>query len=458
MVRSTLFRLFLFLFWILLTGSCSQKFQRVTLFLQNPADIEYPDAPVVIPRAAFQISDTSLLPIIVDKAGNYVPCQNDDLNGDGVWDHLAFTYDFDRLDSLSLYIEWLPREEFPRFEKRTNIRFAKQVAPKAPLKEFTMDYHTYDLTPLRTFNPYQLEGPSWENDKIGFRHRFDGSNIYSVMGKKSKTMVLDSVGILPNGEVGDTYHEMHDWGMELMDVSNQTGFGGISLLTSGKHLRLGAAEGFNTDNVDTTYYTLIAEGPVRSMLRLDYKGWDTGNGKMNLTQYITIWAGQRYYKSVLIPQELPDSVHLITGIPLKGKKNKSEEEQRNEALNLRRYETGYIAMMTHEIQSAGYPYYLGMALIIPQENYVRSFKPAPTHSKEFKEQWSAMLKPDRKGTVTYYVTGAWELEDEGFKSADYFVRFIGNEVIRFSHPIKWKITGEDLTVPIVFSHEFNEVF
>lgn len=439
-----------------LTG-CSQQFERITIYLENTADIEYKDAPVVIPRSVFEVSDTSLLPVIIDADGNYVPCQSDDTNGDGIWDELAFVHDFGRLDSFYLYIEWMRADQLPAFEKRTNIRFAKQLTPESPLKEYRMDFHTHDLSAVQGYNPYQLQGPAWENDKIGFRQSFDGKKRTSILGKRTSKMVMDSVGILPDGQVGDTYHVLAGWGMDLLDASQETGVGTISLQTSRKQIPLGVSDLFNVDNVDSCYYTLIAEGPIRSILRLDYKGWDTGHGKIDLTQYVTIWAGRHGYENTLVPSSLPDSALLTTGIPVGVHPEKHSRDSISERMgNLRIYHQGFVAMMTHILQEKSAGYYLGIALIIPTSNFGKDFYSGRSTYPQLKNQWRTTLIPTKKGKYHFYVYAGWELEDEGFRSADYFVRFIDNEVIRLNHPIRWRITGEDMTLPPIFSDEIKE--
>lgn len=440
---------------LLLSYGCSQKFERITIFLKNPADINYKDAPIVIHRSAFDIADSTLIPIIIDQHGNYVPCQSDDTNQDGIWDELTFVYDFDRFDSLHVYIEWMKPNQLPQFEQRTNVRIAKMSPNKGPLKEVKMDYHTHDLTAMRNFNPYQLEGPSLENDNIGFRHIFDGSKTHSLMGKRTQKMVLDSVGIMTDGTVGDTYHNLAGWGMDLLKASNSTGIGGISLLTDSAHIRLGVANTFETDNVDSCSYTLIAEGPIRSIVRFDYFGWDTGKKKMNVTEYITIRAGERGYEVKVITEEQPDSCFIATGIPIQNLKEENETEWESN-LNFRDYEEGFVAMMTHALQSPRDQYYLGMAIVIPKENFVKTFTPGKKKKDLLDDQWSAALKKNKNQEISYYVYGCWELSDEGFKSADYFVDFIDKNVIRLNHPIEWKITGVANTLPPVISNKINE--
>ena len=75
-----------------------------------------------------------------------------------------------------------------------------------------------------------MDGIAWENDKMGFRHYFDGRNCRDVFGKRVSDMVLDTVGIRPEGIPGDTYHVLAGWGRDIMSAANSFGLGGLAVL------------------------------------------------------------------------------------------------------------------------------------------------------------------------------------------------------------------------------------
>ncbi len=53
-------------------------------------------------------------------------------------------------------------------------------------------YDNYDHV---TSAAYQMEGPAWENDLVGFRNYLDQRNGMDIFGKIESRMVLDSVGV-----------------------------------------------------------------------------------------------------------------------------------------------------------------------------------------------------------------------------------------------------------------------
>ena len=77
-----------------------------------------------------------------------------------------------------------------------------------------------------------------------------------------------------------------------MSAANSFGLGGLALQTQDSLVRLGVTIDKTVDNVDSTRYTLIAEGPVRSVFDLDFYGWEVPGGKIDVKETVTIWAGK----------------------------------------------------------------------------------------------------------------------------------------------------------------------
>jgi hypothetical protein len=93
------------------------------------------------------------------------------------------------------------------------------------------------------------EGPGWESDKTAFRIYLDGRNALDIFGKKLPATVLNSVGR------GEDYHEMADWGMDILKVGNSLGAGGFGVYEGGKVRQIGTARSYKAevvqDNTET---------------------------------------------------------------------------------------------------------------------------------------------------------------------------------------------------------------
>lgn len=184
-------------------------------------------------------------------------------------------YNIKGKETLNLQVEWIDKTQYPIFSHRTNVHFGKMKSPGVIEEKQTEVHGKENLArggdPDHPY-PYQTDGPSWENDKMGFRHYFDGRNCRDVFGKRIPDIVLDTVGIQPDGTPGDTYHVLRQWGRDIMSAANSFGLGGIAVQLPDTLLRMGVAIEQTTDNIDSTRYTLVCKGPVRSIFKLDFYG------------------------------------------------------------------------------------------------------------------------------------------------------------------------------------------
>ncbi len=80
---------------------------------------------------------------------------------------------------------------------------------------------------------FPYEGIGWENELIGYRIYLDERAVGDVFGKKTPGVTLPSV------DYRSRYHEMADWGMDVMHVGPSMGIGGLGLYRDGKLARFG---------------------------------------------------------------------------------------------------------------------------------------------------------------------------------------------------------------------------
>lgn len=57
-------------------------------------------------------------------------------------------------------------------------------------------------------------------------------------------------------------------------------------------LRMGVEQKDTVDIIDSSHFEVIAEGPVRSVFRLDFTRWDVLGTKVDVHETVTIWAGK----------------------------------------------------------------------------------------------------------------------------------------------------------------------
>lgn len=183
---------------------------------------------------------------------------------------------------------------------RTNIRLAKRDAAGGFAEG---DAFVRDADHIEQIMPpvYQNEGPAWENENIAFRMYWDRRNGIDIHGKKVRDMVLDTVGLDRNN-----YHEMSDWGMDVLKAGNSLGAGTVAFLIDGEVHRLGdAAE---------ERVRILEEGPERSAFRLDYEGLEVAGRTLNVVWEIAIAAGTHGYESTVTATGLTGGEELLVGI------------------------------------------------------------------------------------------------------------------------------------------------
>ena len=276
-----------------------------TLKVQNTSDSDFKNVPVTVTKEQLlnqiqqvqvkgsakqskiqSASSNATLSLFVD--GEAIISQQDDLDGDGNWDELVFLIDIQANSDVSVRVENLPTNKMMPRNNNTNIRFAQfSNTEKTTANELMSLSRKAEGLADDYARQFQMEGPAWENQHIGFRSYFDERNGFDIFGKTNVDLVLDKVGL------GQNYHEMQTWGMDILKVGRSLGAGGLAFVTpsatdmSAKYVRL--------SNAVSSRATILKEGPIRSILDLDYEGISHNGKTFDLKHRISIWSNQDHY-------------------------------------------------------------------------------------------------------------------------------------------------------------------
>ncbi|HPR32141.1 MAG TPA: DUF4861 family protein [Prolixibacteraceae bacterium] len=350
--------------------------------------------------------------ILTDKAGNEFFAQTDDLDGDGHWDVLFAQIDIKANEEKFLKVDWDPTMDI---SSRTNIRFADYNDSE---KEFDTAERLTSNSSEIIQEIFQMEGPAWENEIVGFRNYFDARNGMDIFGKVTDALVLDSCGL----KGGPTYHEMRSWGMDILKVANSLGAGALALETSSGLYRVGPG--------CRGTYRLVKEGPLRSILDLEFEGIPIDNQTVHVKHRISIEAGKPYYKSQVWVEDAMD-MKLVTGIV-----NLHSDSVYSKTLDSVSY------FYTHDNQAYNGEK-LGMAILVPCSTLV--ILTAPEEGEGITQTFYTSIALNEQPIEFCFVAG-WEKTDPAFATRESFETMVEREAIQWSvvPEITYKVEGKSI--------------
>lgn len=396
------------------------------LTFTNPMPVDRADEIIVLPKA--DLSEKAalkegLVPVFKNAAGKVLPSQLDDLDGDGAWDEAVLLLDFKANETLKVGVDFVAQSDYPEFEKRTNLRLGI-IQDDGSYKE--VDY--YEALPCTDgFEVIsQGEGVNWENDKIGFRNYFDCRNVKDLFGKLKPELIIDKI---QTPEMG-SYHDLADWGMDVLHCGSSLGSGGLALLRNDSLYRLGSTQKYE--------YQKIVEGPIRSVFELRYEGWEVENEMLTAVERISIYPGKYWFESDVTVMGCSENDQIVTGIVTSHLKREPFAFQAAD----------FQCIGTHDVQSLNNDE-LGMAVIVPLKEAgkiarttdINFFKLGfeTVKSKGFSniisETYYIGQKCQSGKPAKHYFFSVWGLDKEQWKTEEGFKKYIAEEADKLSSPI-----------------------
>ena len=227
-----------------------------------------------------------------------------------------------------------------------------------------------------------------------------------------------------------SYHELSDWGMDVLHCGSSLGSGGLALLKYDSLYRLGSTEVYE--------YRKVTEGPVRSVFDLIYKGWNVDGDELQAVERISIYPGNYWFKSDVTVTGCPEGSQIVTGIVTSHLKR---EPFRFEAADFQ-------CIGTHGVQSLNNDE-LGMAVLVPLKEAGKIGR--TTDINFFKLGYETVVEKGFSNIIseTYYIgqkcksgvaakhyfMAVWGLEKDQWKTEEGFRKYISEEAEKLSNPI-----------------------
>ncbi|WP_409416406.1 DUF4861 family protein [Flavobacterium sp. PS2] len=248
------------------------------------------------------------------------------------------------------------------------------------------------LAPEHTDHSFDIryEGPGWESNRIGYRLYLDWRNAIDIFGKKTSEMILPIVG----QDNFDSYHEMSDWGADILKAGKGIGIGSIDRYLDNKKLHF--------YEVDSTL-AYVQNKVNESKVKVNYFGWKTASDKIDFTSELTIKPDQLYTQHTIKASK--EIQGICTGIV----KQKNAELLKKESKNKK---WAYLA--TYGTQSL-VPDKLGMAIFYETSTI--------ENVADTDLDYLLVFKPTAKAT-SFYFLGAWEQEKDGIKNKEEFIKYV----------------------------------
>jgi rhamnogalacturonyl hydrolase YesR len=125
----------------------------------------------------------------------------------------------------------------------------------------------------------RYEGPGIESDLVGYRVYLDWRNGFDIFGKKTSEMVLPNVGL----DGYESYHQMADWGADILKVGQSLGMGGFGYWDGAKTVLV--------SDVAERSTRIGSDGPIHASFDLGFEGWKTGAATVDLNATLSMQAG-----------------------------------------------------------------------------------------------------------------------------------------------------------------------
>lgn len=316
--------------------------------------------------------------------GAWIPYQLDDLDSDGQWDELFFMTDIGPRETKTFYL-YIGYQHQGWYAHRTHAAIGSYVR------------HTV---------------PFWEGENIGWKLWFPDS--IDVFGKR-RPMLMSQHLYMENLDGYGVSRVNPDWGSDIMEVGRSFGGGGIGLFEDPTQPNVISRPRFTPANTtgtnfnagprgDTRYsFVVIANGPLRSMIRARTMNWNSGHGRYEAEQVFTSYAGESYATSrVRFSTFAPDNTATLFAAGIRKHLNESSYYQQGGVVisgapeAIRGPDDGPLRPNGLIVD------FVGTALVVRD-----SYRPRYVFVPEFGENHTFAVTPNAERSFEYMIAAGW---------------------------------------------------
>ena len=288
----------LLLLTIVLPTMAQQSFE---VTVKNDSKTASANTPVTIPLTQQSIKVHSAL---VMENGQEIPCQLDDINGDGVYDELFFLLTLDKKEQKKLRVT-LSEEGKPR--TYPSQVYVDMMLTNKKIKETNkQDLYISHLKVDRDVNPYWMlhhHGAAFENDMVAYRIYFDHRQTVDIYGKYTRRLELKDTQFYP-----DDSQKASGYGDDVLWVGNTFGLGTLRGW-DGKSPTM-------ISDVEHRSQRLVSRGPLRTIVEVKDESWrqKPTDPPVDMTTYYTLYAGRRDCRVDVLFDRNVEDLDFSTGV------------------------------------------------------------------------------------------------------------------------------------------------
>ncbi|WP_088329636.1 DUF4861 family protein [Lacimicrobium sp. SS2-24] len=387
----------------------AQSGSQITI--TNPSSIDRQDEVVRVPLTSLGQAESTLIhsEVMLDNGRTTIPGQWLDTDKDGQPDELLFSVSVPAESKVSYE---LVGTQNANLSKRTHAELG--VRQNAKWQDGRLTGGSFKSAKAMTLPEkheigdglFKYEGPGWESDKVAYRLYFDQRNILDIFGKRRSDITLPQVG-----QVGaPSYHELQDWGMDILKTGPSIGLGSVAFYEDGQARRI--------DNSEMMQVSIAHSSPLYSEVNVAHRGFVSKEGLAAIDTHYSIAAGSALTKvTVSVEGEAPP---LVTGI-------------------VKHVET----LMRSDLQQQGDWHYvatfgpqsyindaLGMAIFYRAEDLQKLGEDQHNHL--------VVMKPSAKH-LQYYFAGYWQQGPDGISDQEQFKTELERTLTRLNQPLQLQI-------------------
>ena len=331
----------------------------VSVVVKNPIG-ERKDAPIVL-----KLNDAKGVKSAIVKDGQAeIPCQLDDLDGDGIYDELCFVSDFGKKEKKTFSVELSKTSLQKEYPARTYADMMLKSNNKAPSPQYIVVPEMAADGNADTYHMQYHHGPEFESELTGYRIYFDERQTVDMYGKYKKQLELSQTTFYPSTE-----QKAAGFGDDVLWVGNTFGAGALRGW-DGSHPTMVSPCKIRRNKV-------LASGPVRAIVDVIDEGWAYGSGEpITMRIRYTIWAGHRDCDVDVKFREVPTGLKFSTGVI--NVKNSTEFSDKSGTRGCwgTDWPAGATNQKGHKLET------VGLAVSIPKQ-YIVSEQPADSDNYGF---------------------------------------------------------------------------